>query len=467
MQHVNQNPATTSNRPGLIFLSLIAVMMLASMGYATPVAAGTCPVDVQTFPAGGQTLTANVVAIDQAIMFNRLGAQNVNWMVYALERDVVTANHPDILVGGIPTPNPLNGIPLTKGGAAMPGFVALRPDKRPRPLVLRVAAGDCLQVNLTNLLTPAANPFKDELVNPNNCPGNTQACRDILQIDNQVAGRYVSFHPLGMQLVDDIDDDGSFVGKNNLAGGEGVTRDGGSLLASGESGTYTYYAEAENAYMVYSRGQPFGGEASGGNVGVGLFGVVNVEPKGAKFYRSQVTEEEMRLATVGTLPTPAGGGASWGGQPLVDYEATYPMAAPWDAEGKDGLPILNMVTATGEIVHTDINAIITGGSTDGSFDPSTYPLEGVGLRNPVLPNRLEAFREFTVVFHDETGATQAFPKWFDDPVLGHTLHGVRDSFMINYGSGGIGAEIVANRLGVGPMYDCLNCAPGWNSVTRL
>jgi hypothetical protein len=30
--------------------------------------------------------------------------------------------------------------------------------------------------------------------------------------------------------------------------------------------------------------------------------------------------------------------------------------------------------------------------------------------------------------------------------------------MINYGSGGIGSEIIANRLGVGPMWDCLDCA---------
>ena len=30
--------------------------------------------------------------------------------------------------------------------------------------------------------------------------------------------------------------------------------------------------------------------------------------------------------------------------------------------------------------------------------------------------------------------------------------------MINYGSGGIGSEIIANRLGVGPMHDCLDCA---------
>jgi hypothetical protein len=34
---------------------------------------------------------------------------------------------------------------------------------------------------------------------------------------------------------------------------------------------------------------------------------------------------------------------------------------------------------------------------------------------------------------------------------------VRDSFPINYGSGGIGSEIIANRLGVGPMWDCAEC----------
>ncbi len=42
--------------------------------------------------------------------------------------------------------------------------------------------------------------------------------------------------------------------------------------------------------------------------------------------------------------------------------------------------------------------------------------------------------------------------------MGHVLEPTRDSFMINYGSGGMGAEVVANRLGVGPMHDCLSCA---------
>src|ERR1044071_7263368 len=89
-----------------------------------------------------RTITADVIALDQPIMFNRLGAQNVNGMMYALRRDVI---------------NKVSRKPLTLDPAgAVPGQVELRPDKRTRPMVLRIAAGDCLAVTLTNLLAPAA-----------------------------------------------------------------------------------------------------------------------------------------------------------------------------------------------------------------------------------------------------------------------------------------------------------------------
>ena len=38
------------------------------------------------------TYTADVVLFDTGMMFNRLGAQNPNWMMYALRRDVVHAD---------------------------------------------------------------------------------------------------------------------------------------------------------------------------------------------------------------------------------------------------------------------------------------------------------------------------------------------------------------------------------------
>ena len=37
------------------------------------------------------------------------------------------------------------------------------------------------------------------------------------------------------------------------------------------------------------------------------------------------------------------------------------------------------------------------------------------------------------------------------------LQAGQDAFAINYGTGGIGAEVYANRIGVGPMGDCVDC----------
>jgi hypothetical protein len=137
-----------------------------------------------------RTITANVVAFDTPLMFNRLGAQNINGMMYALRRDVIDKT---------------SGLPEAAGGVLVNGNVDLRPDKRKRPLILRVAAGDCLTVNFQNLLANNDNPF--------NAPV------PLLQIDDQVDDRHAGFHPLGLELVDPgtgdgIDSDASFVGTN-------------------------------------------------------------------------------------------------------------------------------------------------------------------------------------------------------------------------------------------------------------
>ncbi|HEX8439677.1 hypothetical protein, partial [Archangium sp.] len=369
----------------------------------------------QNVIACARTLTANVAVLDQPLMFNRLGAQNVNGTVYALTRDVINLD---------------SGLPLNRGGAAIPGRVALRADKRPRPLVLRAAAGDCLRVSLTNLLTPAANPRSPTFTL------NNLLFR--LPLNEQVADRLVSFTVPGMQLVSGIADDSSFVGRNP-----------NSMVAPGRSAVYNLFAEREGTFLVSSYGATFGGEGTYGNGANGLFAAINVEPRGASFYRSQVTEEELRLSTTGTSPT---------GQPIINYGAVYPATEPWLGEGKSGLPILNMLTGSGELVHADHSAIIMGPLSNGAFPSSTYPLESVGRRNPSVPTRLEPFREFTFVFHDEAASSNAFPGYFEDPIFQYTLQGVRDAFMLNYGSGGIGSEIIANRLSVGPMHDCLDCA---------
>ena len=113
-----------------------------------------------------------------------------------------------------------------------------------------------------------------------------------------------------------------------------------------------------------------------------------------------------------------------------------------------GQPILKMLNVD-TIVNTDLNAIITG-PNKGRFPTGTY------RPNATNPDRDKPFREFTVIYHDEVRDVQAFPQ-FEDPVLSHTLHSVQDKFAINYGIAGIGAEILANRFGVGPMFNCTEC----------
>ncbi len=355
-----------------------------------------------------RTLVANVVAIDQPLMFNRLGAQNINGMIFALEDDVINTD---------------TNTPLTRGGAAVPGKVQLRPDKRPRPIVLKIAEGECLQVNFRNLLTAVANP--------RNAPVPQ------MQINDQVADRMAGFNVQGMEAVNAISDISGYVGANP-----------NSLAAPGGTRSYTLYGAKEGAYGVVSYGATFGADGTAGNISNGLFGSVVVVPKGGRNYRNAVTEEEMRLATVGRTPA---------GQPIINYEARYPNVEPWISEGKAGKPVLATVNGN-RIVHSDGDTIVMGPNADGSFPPSTYPLESQGKRNPAYPNRLEPFRDFSSMWHDEVAAAQAFPGFFNDPVFGHVLKPTRDAFMINYGSGGIGSEIVANRLGVGPMHDCLACA---------
>lgn len=448
-----------------IVLTIVnAKAVLANTGKAGETnAAAARPVPVRQLPVKplppgfplqscpSSALRADVVAIDHPIVFNRFGAQNINWTMYALQHDVI-----DLKSG-----RPLDASLLKEvKSRSKSRHIALRPDLRPRPLVLRVPAGSYLAVTVTNLLevesgsppdSSIGNPFHSDqtdllpgvdhpMEQGRRDPPGTPGDQRMFHIDEQVESRTIGFHVQGLELVNSIADDSSFTGANP-----------NSLLAPGQTRTYCLFAAREGTYGISSDGAVFGGDGTAGNSAVGLFGAVAVEPKGARFYRSQVTEEELRLATRGNTAF---------GQPIINYEALYPNDCPsgiWCREGKAGLPILNMVHR-GRLVHSEINAIVMGPKPDGSFPPSTYPLEATGKRNPTLPNRLEPFREFVVIFHDETAATQAFPYFFEHPELRHTLHGVRDAFMINYGSGGIGAEIIANRLKAGPSHDCVDCA---------
>ena len=334
------------------------------------------PIPTPTPTVCTRTVKADVVALDQAITYNRLGAMNPHGMIYALKQDVVA-------------------IDSAKGLSA--GNVRMRSDKRPRPIVLRMNSGDCLRITFTNWLSPSA-------------------------LKDQPATRNAGIHVIGMEPLN-IGSDGSNVGNNPP-----------SLIAPDTSTVYTLTATREGNNLMYSTAATTGGEGDGGTLPQGLFGSVNVEVAGAEWYRSQVTQKELAWATTGTTLK---------GQPIINYDAVYPVGHP-----RAGKPILKMLNGD-TIVHTDLNAIITG-PNKGRFPTGTYK------PNQTEPDRDRPFREFTVIYHDEIKAVQAFPQ-FEDKQLKFTLHSVRDGFAINYGVAGAGAEILANRLGVGPMFDCTEC----------
>jgi manganese oxidase len=290
-------------------------------------------------------------------------------------------------------------VEIEPGKGYVAGNVRLRDDKRPRPLVLRMNVGDCLRIEFQNLLD------EDK--------------RD----EQQPATRYAGVHVVGMQLVDSIASDGSNVGTN-----------ASSLVKPNGSARYIIYAEREGGYLLYSNAATTGGEGDGGSINSGLFGAVTVQPRNAEWYRSQITAEDMKRVTKTVV------GA---GYPIVDYGKLY-EAGHYFAN----TPVLAMLFHN-EIIHSDLTAMITGPGA-GRFPAGTYKTV------KVEPDRDQPFREVVTIYHDETGAVQAFPH-FHDKELEPTLHSVRDSFAINYGSGGIGAEILANRFGVGPMANCTEC----------
>ncbi|MBP0444554.1 hypothetical protein J8J14_07140 [Roseomonas sp. SSH11] len=354
-------------------------------------------------------LTADVVALDQAVLFNRYGAHHPGYMIYALRGDVV-------------------GLDGSQNLSA--GRVKLREDKRPRPLVLRANVGDCLTIKFQNLLGSS----------PLSVPG--------VSVD-QPATRAAGLHVAGVNYISGISDDGANVGAN-----------ASSLAAPGATRTYRVLASREGVFSFYNPAVQTGGESNIGSAAFGMFGALAVQPRNSEWYRSQLSRADLDRATKRNAD---GSFAQLStGHPDIDYDAVYPAGHPLA-----GRPILAMLQG-GKIVHGDTNAIITGPGR-GRFEAGTFLANSVlepnatemqGTTEGGVPSgtrdRRDPYREFVLQFHDEVKSIQAFPQ-FEDAELGHTLHSVRDAFGINYGINGAGAQILANRFQLGPTAQCAEC----------
>ena len=440
-------------------LSLVFSCLFACLAVVAPRAAASEESVV------GNTVFADVVALDQPFMFNRLGAAQPQGMIFALARDIV---------------------PMEAAQGIAAGNVMLRKDKRARPIVLRVNAGQFLEIRFTNLLSPQpANPATS---------GSGSGAITSLQPVTRSAGVHIT----GMELVSitlpngqvqpGIASDATWVGNNP-----------NSLAAPGQQRIYKYYAKAEGTFMLYSAGGDWAGQLQ-----AGLFGAATVEPAHAQWYRSQITHDDLELAAYRVEPAKDGhlivpgreGFGCWrktdrdgkpltvtteegeltlwsfrtrdadqqgqqktdvvirhdrvftpDGRPLVDYNAVYPAGHPLA-----GQPILLMTQprADGrdELIYSDLTAIITG--PGGGVFPFTENGPGFA-QNPTYPGRREPFREFTIMYHESFGTVQAFQQFSASQPLSAVLGAGTDNFAINYGSAGIGAEVLASRLGVGPM----------------
>ncbi len=429
-------------------------------------------------PVCARMIKAEVVALEQAIVLNRFGAFNPSGMLFALKQDVVLSN----------------GTPLNEENIkTAPGNVRLREDKRPRPLVLRVNEGDCLEVRFHNLLMPAV---PDERTRGpeqygGNIPGHLEDASGVVYptkdgrtgrelvkataISNDWPHtRVASFHVNGLEYVPIskaecplstkaqpwiCGTDGDNVGLNrgvvNIGDGSGLMSEHdkkelenqGTLIEPGQHAIYRYRAVREGTYFAYSTGATVGGEGDGGQLGMGLFGAVNVQPKGSRWYRSQVSHQDLLEATVSQ-------DSSDGRHPyrVIDYEKRHTSGAHKDR------PILGMLDGD-ELVHSDLNAVVI---LDNHLQPDGKHDDGHDTSSPskqckdyMYGNSCGlSYREFTVIMHDEVKAIQAFQELEDQ---GNPLHYVKDGMGINYGVAGLGAMVMARQRRVAPLQDCPEC----------
>ena len=393
-------------------------------------------------PSCNRIIVASVVALEQAYTYNRFGSFNPAGMLYALRRDVVASQ--DIASSSLSLKDG-DAIPL-KAEARVDGLLAgkvrLRDGKRPRPLVLRANEQDCLKVTFTNLLSPTLNG-QEILKDPET--------RQSVPLDSEEpTTRHASMHVTGLDYVvmpgevrmsnETLTDAGGTHRRAHLAAdGANVGRNLSSLAAPGETRVYQWYAKQEGGYLFHSMAAPAGGEGDGGQTGLGLFGAVNVQPKGAKWYRSQVDAVDLQRATTGRNPD------KFGGTPRINYEA----------KREDGTPLLNLLQAkrakTFELVHSDLNAVI-----DITAEVEHCAVAGRPGHTTHGPGAAcgKPYREFTTIFHDEITAVQAFRELADE---GNPISSIKDGMGINYGVGGMGAPVLANRKKIGPAAQCAEC----------
>ncbi|MGC4026885.1 MAG: hypothetical protein QM744_18140 [Mesorhizobium sp.] len=422
--------------------------------------------DLAVSGAARRTVCADVVALDQALIYNRFGSFNPFGMMFALRRDVAPSTEAPQAFTADACGDKLGTESWT--GELAPGEVRLKDCKRPRPMVLRTNVGDVLHVRLTNLLRPEQPGlsqtfcrqrgvnrqagYKDGslfnmLRNWVSSGSLDRVAQDeaMCETDSDLKAQSSPVAPelewprsrglnFSIQGLTSVDETGSVSENINRA------CTGLAAIRPGASVDCYYLIDREGPYFIASNAAPAGGEGDGGSITHGLFGAVVAEQSGTSWFRSQMSAGAFRklwtpkLASGGETPPRHAIGLDDLNSPYVTYE-NLPGKDPAKAS------VLSILAKTAgnafEIIHSDLNAIIYRKA--GSARPEVN------------------FREFSVFFHDELKSfvTRNFEEL--SRFAEGQLAGVRDGFAINYGSSGMGTLLLANRKGIGPAANCAEC----------
>ena len=431
---------------------------------------------------------ADVVALDQIIVYNRFGSFDPYGMIFALRRDVSES-------AGLGDASAADACATKTGaetgtGELMAGKVRLKDCKRPRPLVLRARVGDVLRINLKNLLRPNQPGVSEtfcrtgvsggRLPNIGDIRGSVSHDGDLRDGAPLCDAAGVVGAGVDQSGVDQPGKEADWPRTRALSftipglepipnPGEDTVPDACKGLASvapGRDMTCHFRLDREGTHLFQSMAAAAGGEGDGGSFTHGLFGALVIEPAGSQFYRSQVPmqafdtvwERKPGGPVHARLSTPSFDASVSVPTPVAQRSAGNPCAS------SDAVPVASMlrdcakvetVTLRGmrkdmpvvELVHSDINAIIvppaaaSGTAAGDSYEddkPSAQP-----------------FREFVVIFHDEMKAY--YTKEFENLANFEQFSGVGEGFGINYGASGAGSLILANRKKIGPAADCPEC----------
>ena len=285
LAHLRLPRSGSSRRPLAASLATVLVLPLgvvvsaATPASAAPVAA-SCTV----------TRSYDVAAIDLDIPYNRWGTNattgatnlDADGMMYVLQQDKAAVKNWDV---------PLNHVRAADGSYQPGADPAAGRRLRPRPLVLRANAGECVKVTLTNELTGPQ--FGGTLTNPR-----------------------VSIHPHGVSYQVRTTDGTALEG----ADGSTVGFNDDPTVGIGETKVYDLTAPAqEGAYLFHDHGAIAGSQADGGATVHGLFGALAVQPKGSSWF-DPVSGAQLDTAT----PYSAVAGQS--GELYLDAFITNPAA---------------------------------------------------------------------------------------------------------------------------------------------